>query len=217
MKQQLAKVVSFLKKWELYVPYVVLVALTLFTMSLCVEDLKKKTLLDTYAEENKAFREKADSAVKYTIELNKKVDRYKKQADKAKKNAAKAQVEGEQSEKLAADLKTYADSLAKKLGTASDSANILLPIKDKIIAQKDTTIGKQKIQISELNTALYKKDTMNVLLKKSNDSLTSVLSDVPTMDNCSNKIIFCKINKPSRRTSFFLGFGSAVALGVLTR
>ncbi len=218
MKQHLAEILNILKtKFHIYFPYILLVVGTLITLNFCINDLKEKTALDVMVQENEEFKKRADSAITYSIELNKQIQKYKKQAANARKKADVAQKEAEESEKVADDLKTYADSIAKKLSSSKDSSDILLPLKDKIIAQKDTTIGKQKKQITELNVALYKKDTTITLLTKSRDSLVTVLGTTPDLDNCSQKIIFCKINKPSRRTSFVLGFGTAVALGVLTR
>lgn len=218
MKQHLAEILNILKtKFHIYFPYVLLIVGTLITLNFCIADLKEKTALDVMVQENEEFKKRADSAITYSIELNKQVQKYKKQAANAKKKADLAQKEAEESEKVAGDLKAYADSIAKNLSSSKDSSDILLPLKDKIIAQKDTTIDKQKKQISELNVSLYKKDTTITVLTKSRDSLVTVLSTTPDLDNCSQKIIFCKINKPSRRTSFVLGFGTAVALGVLTR
>lgn len=218
MKQLLDNVLNILKKnFFIYLPYILLIVGTVFTMALCIEDLKKKTALDVIVQENEEFRKKADSAITYSIKLNKKINRYRKEAQRAQQKASEAEKDAKESEKLATDLRTYADSIAQKLSNSKDSSNILLPLKDRIIAQKDTTITKQKTQISELNTALYKKDTAITILRTSNDSLTSVLKQIPEVDNCSQKIIFCKINKPSRKTSFVLGFGTAVAVGVLAK
>jgi hypothetical protein len=89
-------------------------------------------------------------------------------------------------------------------------ARQVLPLKDSIIAKQKETITLQSTQVTELESALGKKDDALKLALMRGDSLQAVINLIPPAPKNPNRMFGIKL--PSRKASFLVG----VAMGVGT-
>lgn len=200
----------------------ILVGLGTLCLTLLVGDFRNKTKADQLAADLRKHQQDVKVALALVKTTEKEVVVLKKQiSDKEIQNTALS-VQIVSATRHASMVKKEADSLKKKLADTSetktirDSLGVLLtivPKQEEIIKQQDSVLSLKDKKIDNLEQISIKKDSINNKLTFALDSVKKVVINIPVADKCYDKILFCKIPKPSRKTSFVVG---AVAGTILT-
>lgn len=200
----------------------ILVGLGTLCLTLLVGDFRNKTKADQLAADLRKHQQDVKVALALVKTTEKEVVVLKKQiSDKEIQNTALS-VQIVSATRHSSMVKKEADSLKKKLADTSetktirDSLGVLLtivPKQEEIIKQQDSVLSLKDKKIDNLEQIIIKKDSINNKLTFALDSVKKVVINIPVADKCYDKILFCKIAKPSRKTSFVAG---AVAGTILT-
>jgi len=198
---------------------IILVASGMFALVMVIGDMNKATIANKYADAIKKNKQEAKVAMVLVEQYKHEVAQLQNKADSIKlQNTVLLQqviVTKDNAHRNRQHAATLTVALRNSANTIEDSVEVLIqivPIKDSIIANQDAVISKQDTVITNLNTIIENKDLQIKKLQVSVTSLESVVKTIPVYDACEQKFLFCKINKPSRRTSLVVGF----TVGVLT-
>lgn len=198
-------------------------ALTTFFVVIAAADAFKKTTEDAYLKDVEIHQQAAKKAIadnnaaKQIISvLDHKVSVLVTANEKLEKDlrAAKQQTTTAKNGVVAAK-----DSL-KAAKTVIDSNVVLTTIvqhQDVVITSQGAEIAVLTAQKNNLSSQVFAKDSVIGVLVASNASLEAVVKTIPKPDKCANKFLFCKLNKPTRVTSFIGGVGATVITAVLLR
>lgn len=196
-----------------------LVASGAFAVALFIGDMKNKPLLEQYINASKKHQADASTALSQVEEYKKQVallqdstSRIQQRTNVLIQEAGKKKIDIQEHKKQDAVL---AIQLRDSSKTKDDSLKVLtaiIPVKDTIIEKQQQVIATQDTAIKNLNTVVTTKDMQIEKLQISVTTLESIVKTIPVYDACEQKFFFCKINKPSRKTSVVAGF----TIGVLT-
>lgn len=202
----------------------ILVASGVFVVTMLIGDFKNKTLLDNYASASKQHQKETEKALQQVETYKAQVIQLQTAAaaiESDNKRLAQTIVAAKQSVKQD---KSTAVVLVQSLDTTKtqrDSIKTLvqiIPVKDSIIKKQDVVILQQDSTINNLNILVDNKNKQIDKLQISVTTLEAIVSTTPKYDACEQKFFFCKINKPSRKTSLMVGFGVGVlTTGILLR
>lgn len=196
-----------------------LVASGAFAIAMFIGDMKNRPMLDQYMNASKKHQAEASTALAQ-------VEEYKKQVallqDSTNKIQQRTNVLIKEVDKKKVDIQEHkkqdvvlAIQLRDSSKTKDDSLKVLtaiIPVKDTIIEKQQLVIASQDTAIKNLNSIVTTKDTQIEKLQISVTTLESIVKTMPVYNACEQKFFFCKINKPSRKTSMIAGF----TIGVLT-
>lgn len=200
-----------------------LVGLFTFALVMLVTDGVRKTTEDRYLDRVEQHQKAAKDALK-TVEENRVVieDLQKKVATLAEKNTTlekQLTTAKTQTSTAKVEVAVAKDSL-KTAQTLLDSNMVLTTIvthQDVVITSQGAEIKMLEAQKENLTQQIAVKDSINAILLADNERLETVVATIPPVDKCANKFLFCKLNKPSRVTSFIGGAVTTVVAGVLIR
>ena len=182
------------------------IAIALWVIFVYVDGRTKDKMQD-YIDKYKTYQAQADSAIKYADSLKTQIVIEENEAHAAQERAAKLSNDVKDLKHKTSSLRTHVDTLRVTITDSTELARKIIPLQDSIIAQQDTTIKTQDSQISELHTALTRKDNSIFLLTTSRDSLQKVILNIPPAPKNPNK--FLGIPLPSRMvvgtTAFIAG------------
>lgn len=197
----------------------ILVASATLGIAMFVNDVKQKSTADSYAEAIKTHKKETEVAMAL-------VGQYKKEVENLQHLSNSIKLENTLLMETITDTKKSTQVNKQKAGqlvtilrdsskTQEDSIKTLVeivPLKDSIIAEQDVVIAKQDTVIHNLNSIIENKDSQIEKLQISLTTMEGVIKTIPVYNACEQKFFFCKINKPSRKTSMITGFG----IGILT-
>lgn len=200
-----------------------LVGLVTFGLVMLLADGVRKTTEDLYLDKVEQHQKVAKEALK-TVESNRVIisDLQKQVVVLADKNQSL--------EKQLSSAKSQTTTAKAEVGAAKDSLKTARTVLDSnvvlttIVAHQDAVITSQGAEIKvleaqkqNLTQQIAVKDSINAILTVDNERLETVVKTTPPADKCANKFLFCKLNKPSRVTSFIGGAVTTLVTGVLIR
>ncbi len=106
-----------------------------------------------------------------------------------------------------------AETMKETLLDTLELARQILPLKDSIIAKQKETITLQSTQVTELESALGKKDDALKLALMRGDSLQAVINLIPPAPKNPNRILGFKL--PSRKATFVVGLAIGLGTSIL--
>ena len=188
----------------------VIVALAVGAGAFYMGSCGKKDEIATYISEYKKFQAEAKAAIKMADSLSTKIVIIENEARISQGKAQQASGQVNVLIGKTTDLRKRADSIQQTLTDSIEMARRIIPMKDTIIAEQDSTIKVQAKQVAFLNLTIGKKDTIIGLLKFSNDSLKKVVIHIPAPPPNPNKL-FGVIKLPSRTISYIAGIATGAA------
>jgi hypothetical protein len=174
---------------------------------------KQEDEMDKYIAEYKQFQAKADSVTELADSLKEEIviaDNESRAAESRAKILGR-QVNALQNETLS--MEERAEVMKETLLDTLELARQVLPLKDSIIAKQKETITLQSTQVTELESALGKKDDALKLAMMRGDSLQAVINLIPPAPKNPNRMFGIKL--PSRKASFAVGLAMGIGAGVL--
>lgn len=203
------------------VPYIA--ALLTFMGVLLFADSVRQTTESLYIDKVELHQKQAKEAIRQS-------DQSKKLVKDLENRVEVLAAENVDLEKKLKSNKTKTGEAVRQTNTAKDSLKIAKTLTDSnvlltnIVTHQDVVITSQAAEIKvlesqkiNLTAQIAVKDSVNALLEADNQRLSNVVKTIPPTDKCANKFLFCKLNKPSRTTSFVTGIVTAVAVGVVIR
>jgi hypothetical protein len=169
--------------------------------------------MDKYIAEYKVFQAKAEAATELADSLAQEVVIADNESRAAE---GRARVLSRQVNSLRDETMNMMDRASVMQETLTDTVELarqLLPLKDSIIAKQQETITTQSSQVSELETALQKKDDALKLAMMRGDSLQSVINLIPPAPKNPNRMFGIKL--PSRKASFAVGLAMGIGTSIL--
>lgn len=187
-----------------------------FLVAVMIVNTQKQDEMDKYIAMYNEYKTEAENTSKFADSLKVHITIAENNARAAESRAA---VYGRQAAASRASTEELSSRAAAIQGAVTDSIQLareLIPLKDSIITQQETTIETQDKQITELNTALTNKDTAILLLTTSRDSLQTIINNIPPAPKNPNRIF--GIALPSRKTTFIVGtLVGAITAGVILK
>jgi len=190
-----------------------LVIFLIFAGVMYWQDSTSDDAMDKYIEEYKAFQAKADSVTELADSLKEEIviaDNESRAAESRAKLLGR-QVSALTNETLS--MEERAEVMKETLLDTLELARQVLPLKDSIIAKQKETITLQSTQVTELESALGKKDDALKLALMRGDSLQAVINLIPPAPKNPNRMFGIKL--PSRKASFAVGLAMGIGAGVL--
>jgi chromosome segregation ATPase len=190
-----------------------LVLLLTFAGILYWQDSTSDDAMDKYIEEYKEFQAKADSVTELADSLKVEIviaDNESRAAEDRAKVLGR-QVNTLRNETLS--MEERAEVMKETLLDTLELARQVLPLKDSIIAKQKETITAQGGQVTELETALQRKDDALKLALMRGDSLQAVINLIPPAPKNPNRMLGFKL--PSRKASFVVGLAMGLGAGIL--
>jgi chromosome segregation ATPase len=187
--------------------------LLVFAAALYWQDSTSDDAMDKYIEEYKQFQAKADSVTELADSLKAEIviaDNESRAAESRAKILGR-QVNSLRDETLS--MEERAEVMKETLLDTLELARQVLPLKDSIIAKQKETITLQSTQVTELESALGKKDDALKLALMRGDSLQAVINLIPPAPKNPNRILGFKL--PSRKTTFLVGVAIGIGTSVL--
>jgi len=190
-----------------------LVIFLIFAGALYWQDSTSDDAMDKYIEEYKAFQAKADSVTELADSLKEEIviaDNESRAAESRAKLLGR-QVSALTNETLS--MEERAETMKETLLDTLELARQILPLKDSIIAKQKETITLQSTQVTELESALGKKDDALKLALMRGDSLQAVINLIPPAPKNPNRILGFKL--PSRKATFVVGLAIGLGTSIL--
>lgn len=177
------------------------------------QDSTSDDAMDKYIKEYKAFQAKADSVSDFADSLVVEITVADNEARAAEGRAKilSRQVNDLRNETLS--MEERAEVMKETLLDTLELARQILPLKDSIIAKQKETIATQGGQVTELETALQRKDDALKLALMRGDSLQAVINLIPPAPKNPNRMFGIKL--PSRKASFAVGLAMGLGTGIL--
>ena len=177
------------------------------------QDSTSDDAMDKYIKEYKAFQAKADSVSDFADSLVVEIAVADNEARAAEDRAKilSRQVNDLRNETLS--MEERAEVMKETLLDTLELARQILPLKDSIIAKQKETIATQGGQVTELETALQRKDDALKLALMRGDSLQAVINLIPPAPKNPNRMFGIKL--PSRKASFAVGLAMGLGTGIL--
>ena len=177
------------------------------------QDSTSDDAMDKYIKEYEAFQAKADSVSDFAdglvVEIAVADNEARATEDRAK--ILSRQVNDLRNETLS--MEERAEVMKETLLDTLELARQILPLKDSIIAKQKETIATQGGQVTELETALQRKDDALKLALMRGDSLQAVINLIPPAPKNPNRMFGIKL--PSRKASFAVGLAMGLGTGIL--
>jgi hypothetical protein len=174
---------------------------------------KQEDEMDKYIAEYKVFQAKAEAATELADSLAQEVviaDNESRAAESRAKILGR-QVNSLKNETLS--MEERAEVMKETLLDTLELARQVLPLKDSIIAKQKETITLQSTQVTELESALGKKDDALKLAMMRGDSLQAVINLIPPAPKNPNRMFGIKL--PSRKASFAVGLAMGIGTSIL--
>ena len=190
-----------------------LVIFLIFAGVMYWQDSTSDDAMDKYIKEYKAFQAKADSVTELADSLKEEIiiaDNESRAAESRAKVLGR-QVNSLRNETLS--MEERAEVMKETLLDTLELARQVLPLKDSIIAKQKETITLQSTQVTELESALGKKDDALKLALMRGDSLQAVINLIPPAPKNPNRMFGIKL--PSRKASFLVGVAMGVGTSIL--
>ena len=190
-----------------------LALLLVFAGVLYWQDSTSDDAMDKYIEEYKEFQAKADSVTELADSLKAEIVIADNESRAAE---SRAKVLGRQVSALTNEtlsMEERAETMKETLLDTLELARQILPLKDSIIAKQKETITLQSTQVTELESALGKKDDALKLALMRGDSLQAVINLIPPAPKNPNRMFGIKL--PSRKASFLVGVAMGVGTSIL--
>jgi len=187
--------------------------LLVFAGVLYWQDSTSDDAMDKYIAEYKQFQAKADSVTELADSLKEEIiiaDNESRAAESRAKILGR-QVNSLKNETLS--MEERAEVMKETLLDTLELARQVLPLKDSIIAKQKETITLQSTQVTELESALGKKDDALKLALMRGDSLQAVINLIPPAPKNPNRMFGIKL--PSRKASFLVGVAMGVGTSIL--
>jgi hypothetical protein len=187
--------------------------LLVFAGVLYWQDSTSDDAMDKYIAEYKQFQAKADSVTELADSLKEEIiiaDNESRAAESRAKVLGR-QVNSLRNETLS--MEERAEVMKETLLDTLELARQVLPLKDSIIAKQKETITLQSTQVTELESALGKKDDALKLALMRGDSLQAVINLIPPAPKNPNRMFGIKL--PSRKASFLVGVAMGVGTSIL--
>jgi hypothetical protein len=169
--------------------------------------------MDKYIAEYKVFQAKAEAATELADSLKAEIviaDNESRAAESRAKVLGR-QVNSLRNETLS--MEERAEVMKETLLDTLELARQVLPLKDSIIAKQKETITLQSTQVTELESALGKKDDALKLALMRGDSLQAVINLIPPAPKNPNRMFGIKL--PSRKASFLVGVAMGIGTSIL--
>ena len=169
--------------------------------------------MDKYIAEYKQFQAKADLVAELADSLKEEIiiaDNESRAAESRAKVLGR-QVNSLRNETLS--MEERAEVMKETLLDTLELARQVLPLKDSIIAKQKETITLQSTQVTELESALGKKDDALKLAMMRGDSLQAVINLIPPAPKNPNRMFGIKL--PSRKASFLVGVAMGIGTSIL--
>ena len=177
------------------------------------QDSTSDDAMDKYIKEYEAFQAKADSVSDFAdglvVEIAVADNEARATEDRAK--ILSRQVNDLRNETLS--MEERAEVMKETLLDTLELARQILPLKDSIIAKQKEIIATQGGQVTELETALQRKDDALKLALMRGDSLQAVINLIPPAPKNPNRMFGIKL--PSRKASFAVGLAMGLGTGIL--
>jgi hypothetical protein len=190
-----------------------LALLLVFAGVLYWQDSTSDDAMDKYIEEYKEFQAKADSVTELADSLKAEIVIADNESRAAE---SRAKVLGRQVSALTNEtlsMEERAETMKETLLDTLELARQILPLKDSIIAKQKETITLQSTQVTELESALGKKDDALKLALMRGDSLQAVINLIPPAPKNPNRILGFKL--PSRKATFVVGLAIGLGTSIL--
>jgi len=190
-----------------------LVIFLIFAGVMYWQDSTSDDAMDKYIAEYKQFQAKADSVTELADSLKEEIiiaDNESRAAESRAKVLGR-QVNSLRNETLS--MEERAEVMKETLLDTLELARQVLPLKDSIIAKQKETITLQSTQVTELESALGKKDDALKLALMRGDSLQAVINLIPPAPKNPNRMFGIKL--PSRKASFLVGVAMGVGTSIL--
>jgi hypothetical protein len=187
--------------------------LLVFAGVLYWQDSTSDDAMDKYIAEYKQFQAKADSVTELADSLKEEIiiaDNESRAAESRAKILGR-QVNSLKNETLS--MEERAEVMKETLLDTLELARQVLPLKDSIIAKQKETITLQSTQVTELESALGKKDDALKLALMRGDSLQAVINLIPPAPKNPNRMFGIKL--PSRKASFLVGVAMGIGTSIL--
>ena len=187
--------------------------LLVFAGVLYWQDSTSDDAMDKYIAEYKQFQAKADSVTELADSLKEEIiiaDNESREAESRAKILGR-QVNSLRNETLS--MEERAEVMKETLLDTLELARQVLPLKDSIIAKQKETIALQSTQVTELESALGKKDDALKLALMRGDSLQAVINLIPPAPKNPNRMFGIKL--PSRKASFLVGVAMGIGTSIL--
>ena len=187
--------------------------LLVFAGVLYWQDSTSDDAMDKYIAEYKQFQAKADSVTELADSLKEEIiiaDNESRAAESRAKILGR-QVNSLKNETLS--MEERAEVMKETLLDTLELARQVLPLKDSIIAKQKETITLQSTQVTELESALGKKDDALKLAMMRGDSLQAVINLIPPAPKNPNRMFGIKL--PSRKASFVVGLTMGIGTSIL--
>lgn len=187
--------------------------LLVFAGILYWQDSTSDDAMDKYIAEYKQFQAKADSVTELADSLKEEIiiaDNESRAAESRAKVLGR-QVNSLRNETLS--MEERAEVMKETLLDTLELARQVLPLKDSIIAKQKETITLQSTQVTELESALGKKDDALKLALMRGDSLQAVINLIPPAPKNPNRMFGIKL--PSRKASFLVGVAMGIGTSIL--
>jgi hypothetical protein len=169
--------------------------------------------MDKYIAEYKQYKQQAEVATHYADSLKTEIVIADNEARIAQ---TRAQTLGRQVNSLKNETLSMSERATVMQETLTDTLELarqVLPLKDSIITKQQEIINTQGNQVTELETALQKKDDALKLAMLRGDSLQTIINLLPPPPKNPNRMFGIKL--PSRKASFAVGLLIGVGAGVL--
>jgi hypothetical protein len=214
----LTPLLKVLRKFAPLILGIVAVLVVLVGMDAC-----SKTKEDAYLKQVATHQQVAKKALEANVAANKRVSELDGKVTVLVSTNGKLEqdlLKAKSQTKTAKDNAATAKDSLKTASTLLDSNVVLttivshqytvitsLTLENSVLGFQKTNLGKQ----------IAMKDSINTILTADNTRLLNVVQRIPKPNKCDNKFLFCKLNKPTRTTSFLAGLGTTLIAGVLIR